>query len=106
MNFEAFKMPPTKKAKLSRPWQEIAQEAQDYRDATIARLQPPIPQLPKKPPKNVFATLRGALNHEELRITEAPPEELLAMLASGVFTAATVATAFLRRAGLAQKLVY
>jgi hypothetical protein len=99
-------MPPNKKIKLKRPWQEIAQEAQAYRDATIAQLQPPLPQFPQNLPQNVFNPLREALSHEELYITEAAPEELLAMLASGDCTARAVTTAFLRRAGLIQKLVY
>jgi len=99
-------MPPSKKVKTRRPWQDVAQEAREYRDASIARLQPPLPELPKELPKNIFATLCEALDPEETRITEALPEDLLARLASGNLTATAVTTAFLRRAGLAQKLVF
>lgn len=45
------------------------------------------------------------LEPEEIRITSLPPEELVQLLASGQLTATTVTKAFLRRAGLAQKLV-
>ena len=49
---------------------------------------------------------RVALEPDEVRITELPTEVLLDLLASGKVTATTVTKAFLRRAGLAQKLVF
>ena len=93
------------KPKQKRQWQDIAQEAQVYRDASIARVKPDVPQLSKSLPKNVVHIPRNALSEEEIRITETAPEDLLGMLASGELTATTVTTTFLRRAGLAQKLV-
>ena len=91
--------------KIKRPWQHIAQEAQDYRDSSIARFGSDFSQLPTTLPKNVFSTLRHNLSYEEIDLTEKPPEELLNLLAAGIVTATTVAMAFLRRASITQKLV-
>jgi len=41
----------------------------------------------------------------EIRITQLPPEELVAELAKGEMTARAVTNAFLRRAALAQRVV-
>ena len=99
-------MPRTTKAKSKRPWQDIVQEAQNYRDASLARVQPSTPETPARLPKNVMGIPRVALGPDEVRITELPTEVLLDLLASGKVTATTVNKAFLRRAGLAQKLVF
>jgi len=93
------------KTRQKRPWQEIAQEAQDHRDASIVSFQAEMPHFPSHSPKNVFHLLRDHLSEEEIHITETAPEELLALLASGKLTALTVVTAFLRCASLAQMLV-
>ena len=98
-------MAPRAKAKQKKPWQEIAQKAQEYRDASIARSYSDIPELPKHLPNNVFSLLRQSIGQEELHITEMLPEDLLIALAAGHLTATTVTRAFLRRASLAQKLV-
>jgi amidase len=98
-------MPRNVGARQKRPWQDIAQEAQAYRDASITRVRPDVPQLPLNLPKNVLNIPRNTLSEGEIHITEAAPENLLSMLASGELTATAVTTAFLRRAGLAQKLV-
>ena len=87
------------------PWQAIAQEARDYRDATLATIQPPIPDISGQTPKNVFETLRSNLSVQEIEITELSPEKLLEHLRTGTLSAVAVTNAFLRRAGLAQKLV-
>jgi amidase len=99
-------MPRTTKAKPKRPWQNVVQEAQNYRDASLARVQPSIPETPAQLPRNVMGIPRVALEPDEVRITELPIEVLLDLLASGKVTATTVTKAFLRRAGLAQKLVF
>ena len=93
-------------AKRKRPWQDIAQEAQEYRDASIARAWPDLPQLPEKFAKNVTKIPGTILSQEEVQITEMAPEGLLGVLASGDLTAVAVTTAFLHRASLAQKLVW
>ncbi|OCK96647.1 amidase [Cenococcum geophilum 1.58] len=97
-------MPRTTKAKPKRPWQDVVQEAQNYRDASLARVQPSIPETPAQLPRNVMGIPRVALEPDEVRIAELPTEVLLNLLASGKVTATTVTKAFLRRAGLAQKL--
>lgn len=91
--------------KQKEPWQHTAQEAQEYRDASIARVQPEVPQLPPNLPPNVINIPGETLSQDEIQITETPPEDLLGLLASGGLTATIVTKAFLRRAGLAQKLV-
>lgn len=93
------------KSKKKRMWQEIAEEAQEYRDASIARVRPAIPQLPVHLPKNVMGIPGQVLGTGETQITEMPVESLLYELSCGGVTAVSVVTAFLRRAGLAQKLV-
>lgn len=93
------------KAKLKRSWQDIAKEAQDYRDASIAQIKPDLPQLPTSLRKNVLHIPSEILTQQEIALTETPPEDLLILLSSGKLTATAVTEAFLRRAALAQKLV-
>lgn len=94
-----------KRQKQEGSWQIVAEKAQAYRDATISRIQPAIPELPQKLPENVIHIPQKVLDYEEYRITQMLPESLLGQLKSGKLSATTVITAYLRRAGLAQKLV-
>jgi len=87
------------------PWQNIAKEAQDYRDETIAQLTPPIPSIPPNLPKNVMNIPTTTLDPSIISITGLPPEELLASLTAGQLSATVVTDAFLRRAAVAQELV-
>lgn len=96
-------MPPKKKP-TTRPWQDIAAETQQYRDSTISELSPPVPYPPSKLPKNVLAIPKTLLSSEELEITSLPPEKLLEKLTTGHVAATAVTLAYLRRAGLAQRL--
>jgi amidase len=86
-------------------WQEVAKFAQDFRDKSIAEIQPPVPDVPSDLPLNVSTLPRTLLSEAEVKITETAPENLIASLASGELTSTEVTKAFLRRAGLAQKLV-
>jgi len=86
-------------------WQEIAADRQKHRDATIASIQPPIPDVPTELPLNVSAIPRQLLTPEEIKITETTVEELVALLAGRKLTTTEVTKAYLRKAGLAQKLV-
>ncbi|KAL9621118.1 MAG: hypothetical protein Q9160_004369 [Pyrenula sp. 1 TL-2023] len=88
----------------SRSWQETASIAQKNRDQSIAEVAPPVPDVPADLPDNVTELPRKLLSAEEVTITESSPETLLIELASGKLTSAEVTAAFLRRAGLAQKL--
>ncbi|KAL9102226.1 MAG: hypothetical protein Q9163_002608 [Psora crenata] len=89
----------------NRPWQEIAEEAQGYRDASIKRVQPAVPNVPESLPLDVTKIPKDLLSEQELCITQTPPEVLLKELALGQLLCVDVTTAFLRRAGLAQGLV-
>lgn len=93
------------KAKAKRPWQDIAREVQDYRNASTDRVQPAIPKLPSNLPPNVLDIPSQVLRQEEIQITQTAPEDLLSSLAAGELSATSVTRAFLRRASLAQKLV-
>ena len=91
--------------KRNNSWQTIAQQAQDHREASIRRLEPPIPKLPRFLPKNVLHIPATILSEAEITITESSPEYLVSTLANGGLTAREVTCAFLRRAAIAQRLV-
>lgn len=86
-------------------WQEVAKEAQEYRDASISRVEPAVPAVPKDLPLDRSEVPKYLLSTEEVVITETPPENLVTSLAAGKLTSTAVIRAFLRRAGLAQALV-
>ncbi len=88
-----------------RHWQDIAKEAQDYRDASINRVEPAVPAVPEVLLQDRTVVPKDLLSAEEILITQTAPEDLLNSLASGKFTSTTVIKAFLRRAGVAQALV-
>jgi amidase len=99
-------MPPSK-SKLhvpERPWQDIAQEAQDHRDDSIDQLSPSVPQVPTSLDKNVINVPEQLLDQRVLFITSMASEELLAALADGRISALDVTSAFLQRAALSQRL--
>ncbi|KAL8841132.1 MAG: hypothetical protein Q9176_003473 [Flavoplaca citrina] len=85
-------------------WKDIAATAQELRDASISRIYPPVPDVPQKLANNVTNIPKQLLTTDEILITETLPEDLLPSLASGKITSTAVVNAFLRRAGLAQKL--
>jgi amidase len=87
-------------------WQEIARIAQDLRDSSIAEVNATVPDVPSELPLNVSKLPGDLLSKAEISITETVPEQLLDALASGELTSTDVTNAFLRRAGLAQKLVW
>lgn len=85
-------------------WQQVAAGRQAYRDATIALIEPPIPEVTDVP-LNTIPLAKRILTAEEVEITESTVEQLVPRLANGSLSAVDVARAFLRRAGLAQKAV-
>lgn len=90
----------------STSWQEIAQAAQEQRDKSIAEVKPSLPDIQSEDlPLNVTATPWKHLSSFEIEVTETSPEKLVRSLASGELTSTEVTNAFLRRAGIAQKLV-
>ncbi|KAF7956133.1 hypothetical protein EAE96_005053 [Botrytis aclada] len=84
-------------------WQEVAKDRQRYRDETIAAIEPAIPDVTNIP-LNTLSVARKVLTSEEIKITEATVEDLVAKLAKEELSSTEVAKAFLRRAGLAQKV--
>lgn len=99
-------MAPSRKVKPKRPWQEIAKEAQEHRDASIAPFATALAsETSINLPRNSTTIPRNVLLARDLQITETLPEELVKLLANGDISATDVTTAFLRRAALAQKLV-
>lgn len=89
---------------MQRNWEETAKIAQDLRDRSIADVEPAIPAVPSELPKNVISLPRVLLSEAEVSLTEKSPESLLAELVTGAISSSAVTLAFLRRAGLAQKL--
>ncbi len=86
-------------------WQDVAADRQRHRDATIAKLLPPLPSLSTgEISSNVTGIPSSLLTDEELAITDSNVEDLVQKLASGEWSSTTVVKAFMRRAGLAQKL--
>ena len=92
-------------AVATRSWQDVAKEAQEYRDATIVRVKPEIPKPQTSLPPDVTKLPQELLTAEEISITESLAEDLVESLASGKFSSTIVVNAFLRRAGLSQGLV-
>lgn len=97
-------MPPSRPKRHTRPWQQVAKEAQEYRDGTIAQLSPPVPRVPTNLPSHVIDLPERLLDERVLSITSLLPEELRASLATGQLSAVDVTSAFLQRAAIAQGL--
>ncbi|KAB8298765.1 hypothetical protein EYC80_000940 [Monilinia laxa] len=89
--------------KAGASWQEVAKDRQRHRDETISAVEPTIPEITDVP-LNTLSVAKQVLTADELKITEATVEDLVAKLAKGELSSIQVASAFLRRAGLAQKM--
>jgi amidase len=90
----------------SKPWQDIAKEAQELRDKSIAEVHPTLPDINIEDlPLNVTSIPSQYLTPSEIDITETSPEKLVNLLAAGKLSCAEVTNAFLRRSGIAQKVV-
>ena len=87
-------------------WQEIAQRVQEHRDRSLATVQPSIPDVPAALPTNVTLFPERLLTAREIQITTTTPEDLLDVIACGKLSSVETTCAFLRRAGLAQRLVF
>ncbi|KAK3080418.1 hypothetical protein LTS18_001552, partial [Coniosporium uncinatum] len=86
-------------------WQETAKLMRDHRDESITAVQPTLSDVPSQLPLNITSLPKQLLTNREIEITETSPEDLLSALGSGTLSSTEVTSAFLRRAGLAQKLV-
>lgn len=96
---------PRKTKKQNNSWQTIAQEAQDYRDASMRDVQLPMSQHSGFMPQNVLYIPAAILSEAEVTITESTPEDLVSALATGKLSAREVTLAFLHQAAIAQRLV-
>ncbi|KAF2201094.1 amidase signature enzyme [Delitschia confertaspora ATCC 74209] len=96
---------PTTNPSNNQSWQEIAKKEQSHRDATISALDPPLPDInTTNLPINVTGIPKKILTAEEVTIMELPLEVLVAKMVKEELSATQVTKAFLRRAGLTQKL--
>ena len=86
-------------------WEEVARIAQAQRDDSISLIRPAIPDVPSSLPFDITKLFKELLTEDEIRITQKFTEDLVEELAAGRLSSTTVTKAFLRRAGLAQKLV-
>ena len=92
---------------MSEPaWESVAKEAQDHLHASISRVRPSLgsTKLPRES-LNCSGLPKQLLSPLELEITETAPEHLVSALAKKKHSAVEVATAFLRRAVIAQSAV-
>lgn len=95
-------------ATAPKTWQDVAATAQKLRDESIAEVEPAIPEIAgsEKLPLNVTSLPAEYLSADEIHMTEEMgAEELVRAMAGGELKCVDVTNAFLRRAGLAQKLV-
>ncbi|RDW76672.1 Acetamidase [Aspergillus mulundensis] len=85
-------------------WQDKALKAQEARDASLAKVEPPLKGLPIEAelPLNSRNLPREVLTEREIEITEKPVSELLAVLRERRISVEEVTRAFLRRAAVAQ----
>jgi amidase len=87
-------------------WEELVKKAQSHREQTLAQIEPSLPSVPAELPLDVTDLPARLLAPEEVEITERhDATSLAAAIAAKKYSAEQVIKAFLRRAGLAQKLV-
>ncbi|RBQ73376.1 hypothetical protein FVER14953_01664 [Fusarium verticillioides] len=86
-------------------WQQKAAEARAHRDASLAKVEPPLKGVPaaEQLPKNSLELVPQVLTPREIEITESyTVTELLQILRERIISVEEVTRAFLRRAALAQ----
>jgi amidase len=86
-------------------WEEVAADRQKHRAATIAAIEPALPEI-KDVSLNTISVAKQVLTAEEIKITESLVEDLVPQLAKGELSSVAVTKAFLRRAALAQQVVW
>lgn len=87
-------------------WQEKVKAACDYRDATLAKVDPPLGPLPDPLPLSSQELPKLMLTPKEYELTQNYDAiELLKMLREKTITSEELTRAFLRRAALAQLAV-
>lgn len=84
-------------------WQDISEKARNYRDASLAKVEPPIGHLPTPLPLSSQDLPKQHLTVREYELTQNHDAiQLLSMLRSREVTSEELTRAFLRRAALAQ----
>lgn len=89
-------------------WQQKAAEARAHRDASLAKVEPPLKGVPaaEQLPNNSLELVPHVLTPREIEITESyTVTELLQVLRERKISVEEVTRAFLRRAALAQATV-
>lgn len=87
-------------------WQEKAAWAQNFRDKSVAKIEPPLTGLPTDLPLSSQKLPIAVLTERERQITEDyTVKELLKILRQREISVEEVTRAFLRRAALAQATV-
>ncbi|KAK2743512.1 hypothetical protein FQN57_004809 [Myotisia sp. PD_48] len=91
---------------MSQTWQEKVQAVRQYRDASLAQVQPALPDLQSPLPVNSQQLPKQILSEREYELTQNyDAVALLAKLRAKEVTSEELTRAFLRRAALAQKAV-
>lgn len=85
-------------------WRVKAKEALDYRDESMDGIVPPLPDI-KSIPEYCLHIPDIFLDKQEKAITTWNPEQIVRSIFNGDIDSRTVTNAFLRRAGIAAKLV-
>ncbi|KAI9741783.1 MAG: hypothetical protein M1834_000169 [Cirrosporium novae-zelandiae] len=89
---------------MATTWQDKAQSARDYRDATLAKVEPPLNGFPNPLPLSSQELPRQLLTPREYELTQNYEiSELLEMLRSKKLSSEDLTRAFLRRAAIAAK---
>ncbi|KAK5110257.1 hypothetical protein LTR62_006110 [Meristemomyces frigidus] len=91
-------------AKTQTSWQDAAASMVEHLNKTIDEIRPKVPAVPETLPTNVTGVPSKLLPEDVVKVTETPPQVLIAKLASGELTSLDVTSAYLQRAGLASKL--
>ena len=88
-------------------WELVAKQARDHLHASIKRVRPALGDINLPRGSLDYSGLpKQLLSPQELDITETSPEHLALALAEKRYSAVKVATAFLRRAVIAQSAVF
>jgi hypothetical protein len=84
---------------------KLISQALETRDSSLARVEPPLENIPEPLPKNVTKIANDVLTVKEIEITSLDAPELIKAIREKVYSCEEATRAFLRRAALAQKLV-
>lgn len=90
----------------NKPWEVKVAQARTARDARLAKVEPPLKNIPEELPLNSLGLPKAVLTARELEITETyTVTQLLAVLRERTISVEEVTRAFLRRAAVAHAAV-